>query len=499
MRLQASDIQQLYRPSRCELRVRLSKRGEESAPADAFTELLRDLGQRHEERHLLTFPTYVDLHEGDFGQRHEATLEAVSQREAVLYQPVLFRWRRSQGEDDFIFGIPDLLIREGDGYVIRDCKLARHADEKTHPETLRQLELYGWLYEQTFDRPPVRLEVLLGDGRLQDLPYDGGSRALAELDDIKRVASLPEEPYEPVGWSKCLGCGYHQRCWSAALARKDVSVVYGVDQSLARHLHGQGVESYEELMATLSADELAQVKRPWGARLHRVGVGAEGILRHAEALHTGQTQQIGPFSLPLEDHSYVVFDLEGIPPELDDIEKVYLWGMQLFGSSTGPYRPALAPPGAEGDMAGWLKFLEQSDLIFRQHGDLPFIHWAVYEKTMVNRYMGRYGDRNGIAQRVLRNLVDMLPIAQKTVVLPDPSYSLKVVERRAGFQRTMEEYGGSWSIAQYIRAVESGDEATYRATMDEILLYNQEDLLATWAVFRWLATNFACAPRLRQS
>ena len=31
--------------------------------------------------------------------------------------------------------------------------------------------------------------------------------------------------------------------------------------------------------------------------------------------------------------------------------------------------------------------------------------------------------------------------------LADPNYSLKVVETRAGFERSMDEYGGDWSIA----------------------------------------------------
>ncbi len=42
---------------------------------------------------------------------------------------------------------------------------------------------------------------------------------------------------------------------------------------------------------------------------------------------------------------------------------------------------------------------------------------------------------------------------------PEPSYSLKVVERRVGFKRRLDEYGGDWSITRYIEATETGDEA----------------------------------------
>ena len=37
-------------------------------------------------------------------------------------------------------------------------------------------------------------------------------------------------------------------------------------------------------------------------------------------------------------------------------------------------------------------------------------------------------------------------------------------------------------MAQYIEAVETEDESKRQAIMDKILVYNKEDLEATWAV-----------------
>ena len=50
-------------------------------------------------------------------------------------------------------------------------------------------------------------------------------------------------------------------------------------------------------------------------------------------------------------------------------------------------------------------------------------------------------------------------MTKNTIVLPLPSYSLKVVEGYVGFKRTQEEYGGSWAMAQFILATETNDEA----------------------------------------
>ena len=72
------------------------------------------------------------------------------------------------------------------------------------------------------------------------------------------------------------------------------------------------------------------------------------------------------------------------------------------------------------------------------------------------------------------------------MALPLPSYSLKVVEKYIGFKRTQDEFGGEWSMAKYIEATESNDDTQRTALLDEIKIYNEEDLAATWAVLQWL-------------
>jgi len=142
-----------------------------------------------------------------------------------------------------------------------------------------------------------------------------------------------------------------------------------------------------------------------------------------------------------------------------------------------------------GDKEGWLDFLGKAEQIFQQYGDLPFVHWAAYEKTYLDRYIKRYGNVNGIAARVKVNLLDLLTVARDSVVLPVPSFSLKVIEKYVGYKRTQAEFGGQWSMAQYIEAVETSDEAKRNGLMGEILKYNSEDLEATWAVFQWLRSK----------
>ena len=146
---------------------------------------------------------------------------------------------------------PTSIILDGDGYIIRDSKLSLRVDEESHPEIILQLQLYGWLFGRTAGTPAKRLQVHAGKGDIVDVPYDGGAAALSELARILGLKRLSAEPYEPLGWTKCGGCGYSAHCWPRAEARKDVSLVMEVDQGLARKLHGDGIETAQQLAVRL--------------------------------------------------------------------------------------------------------------------------------------------------------------------------------------------------------------------------------------------------------
>ncbi len=476
-----SDFYSLYSPSKCELRLYLKQSGIEPAPPGAFEQVIFRLGQRHENNHLSTFPEVSDLS----GKPSAKTLEEIQKGSPVIYQGKLQAQVSVDGQVIEVIGIPDFMIKSPPGYVIRDCKLARHASEKDYPEIPRQLQVYGWLFEQTTGNKPTGLEVLKGDSTIESMDYAGEDTVLSYLRSLIDIMSLPEEPYSPVGWSKCGGCGYNKYCMKRAEENQDVALVYDLDQGLAIRLREAGVFNIQELLAKYDETSLSELKRPWGAREQKVGKKAGGILLQAQAMLEKKERILKKPVLPVSQN-YVMFDLEGLPPQLDELDKIYLWGMQVFGEKPSAFLYSLAETGVDEDRKCWEGFLKIAGNIFSEYGDIPFVHWHHYEKTKIKTYIDRYGDIDGIAERVLSNLVDLLPITKDAVVLPQPSYSLKVVEKHVGFKRTQDEYGGEWSIAKYIEAVETDDENKRRDIMNDILKYNEEDLKATWAVLEWL-------------
>lgn len=485
MKLSASDLHVHFQPSACELRTYLQHVGETPAAPGPFEEVIRRLGQQHENTHLAGFGTVTNLAGIDLGTREQLTLEAIARKDEVIYQPAFRVATKLAGVECDVVGQPDFLLLEGTSYVIRDAKMARRITEEDHPQIIRQLQLYGWLFTASCSRAPTRLEVCNGAGQIVTIEDDGGISALECLTEIVRIRSSGTEPYSPVGWTKCGACPYASRCWSKAEKSNDVALLFGVDQGLAKQLHQVGQHDIQALLCNFDEERLAEFQRPWGTKMQRVGKKASSILQMADAVANKRQIVISPPEIP-DRPNYVMFDLEGLPPQLDELEKIYLWGLQVFGEKPGPYLASVCHSGMDGDKQAWLAFLDQVEQLFTIYGDIPFVHWHHYERAKLDLYVQRYGDVRDIARRIRQNLLDLLPITQRSVVLPIPSYSLKVVEKYVGFHRTQTEYGGDWAMAKYIEATESNDDVLRQEVFKDILIYNREDLEATWAVFQWL-------------
>ena len=123
MRIVASDFYTLHSPSRCELRVYLAHHGVQGSPSGPFEQVLFRLGDRHEATHLAALGDHVDLRGGTLEVREKRSREAVAGGARILYQPILRCEVEIAELICEVVGEPDFLIREGEGYVVRDSKL----------------------------------------------------------------------------------------------------------------------------------------------------------------------------------------------------------------------------------------------------------------------------------------------------------------------------------------------------------------------------------------
>lgn len=117
----------------------MANRESARAPLSPYTEVLRNLGLRHERAHLESFSTVTDLSPFDLQERERKALEAIAKRDSVIYQGVL-RAQMTVGQTTVeVIGQPDFLIRDGSTYKIRDSKMSRRINERDHPEILLQM------------------------------------------------------------------------------------------------------------------------------------------------------------------------------------------------------------------------------------------------------------------------------------------------------------------------------------------------------------------------
>lgn len=483
-----SNLYELYQPSTCRRRIWLrEKRPELASDNTEFLELLQRRGRQLEERHLRTLGAYrkPEYTIGDLSAGALATEALIRDNTPVIYQGVL------KSPDGRLGAIPDFLIlnTETNQYRIRDAKLAIRLED--HPEIGLQLGFYRLIAEQCWGYAPL-LEVVKGDGTLET-PFNAPDTATVttNISDVLSLRQPIEEPEEPVGWSKCSDCSFHSHCWDRAVAEKDIAVVPHLEQSMWRAVRNVGTSSYDEL-SRMTTSTLSSVSFPRGRGMQSIGdPRAEKILRQARVLSTGRTEVISPLVFPDgysgRQRPVVMFDIENDIYDAELGVKVYLWGL-LVATERGPLEPSLivAGQGQEGDKQGWQDFLRAAQDIFRIYGEIPFVHYAIHEKTWVGKYIERYGDSGDIGARVLENLWDMQKALTKSLVLPIYSYGLKHVETLTGFERTQEEYGGLWSLVTYDKYLHAASPGEAERILQTILTYNSEDLLASLATYEWL-------------
>lgn len=483
-----SHFRDLFQPSYCERRVWLAANKPDLAIADTdFIELIQDKGIAAEEAHVQTvgpveMPKYPEY---EFPAGFEETRKMIESKVPIIYQGILI------GKNNQWMAIPDLLIfdKKTKRYIVRDVKLAKNLD--AHPEIELGMGLSRLLAEEVLGYEPI-LEVFTGDGELLS-PYlaPDGNIVKQAIKLISKLENLADEPFETSGWSKCSPCPFFNYCWGEAWEGHHICTISGIEQGMSKELWGIGIKTWETLLR--KGDNIADITFQRGSQTQRIGpTRADKILRQARCLSMNKHEKITSLTLPngysKGDRPIVIFDVENNMPIFEELllqVDVYLWGLLLVTAKRVKQELIIAPKGSKGDQKGWQLFLSTMSNIFDQYGDIPIVHFSSHEKTKVSNYINNYGDIHSTGQRVLDNLWDLYRAILNSVTLPVPSYSLKEIEKFVGFKRTQEEYGGSWSIVRYNQYLEASTKKEADKIMNEIKIYNGEDLMATYEVYKW--------------
>ena len=394
-------------------------------------------------------------------------------------------------------GFPDFLVRvDGDSalgawhYEVWDTKLARHPK----PYFLIQLCCYADMLEAAQERRPREVQVVLGTKearrfRTDDFFYFYRSLRSAFL-ELQRTFD-PDQPPDIPGL-KDLGR------WSSHAARvleerDDLSLVANIRGSQIRRLKKAGISTATQLAASagvrvprVDATTLDRLRRQ--ARLQIASRGAE---RPAYELLTPDAARpnLGLAALPPASPSDIVFDMEGFPLLEDGLE--YLFGVVHLEGGRPVFRDWWALSHLE-ERTAFEGFVRWAYERWKKDPSLHIYHYAAYEVTALRRLMGRYGTCEDEVDELLRHgvFVDLYAVVRQSVLIGEPAYSLKNVEKLYQEKRQGEvtTAGESMVFFQQWLVDQDGADWTTSATLRKIRDYNQEDCESTWKLAKWLRT-----------
>jgi predicted RecB family nuclease len=315
-------------------------------------------------------------------------------------------------------------------YIPIECKLA----SKPKTTFLVQASAYCELLTPLLGHRPDQFELYLGGGKFKEYATDQFwawyqllRKRYRQFREGFNPAVIPEDaPGDHGGWSTFI----EQRLEEA----RDLMLVAGMRQSQRQKLRAAGISTIEELAAVpggtaipgLTGDALHELRQQ--AELQLQPVDADG--RPAYRLRPIESGK-GLAALPAADAGDIWFDMEGIHDPVSGSKLEYLFGACYRNTPEGEplFKAFWAHSEAEEKRAfeAWVDWVEERRLKFP---GLRIYHYAAYEKTAMRRLAQQYASREAEIDSWLRGelLVDLLPIVTSSIVLGEPSYSIKKVE-----------------------------------------------------------------------
>lgn len=397
----------------------------------------------------------------DIGQASEETLALMHQGVAYIYQGTL--------QHGNWVGRPDILERqEGESvfgpwqYVPIDVK-SSHDIEKYQR---LQLTFYALLLERIQGRFPSQPAIINIDReRLFFSAADSIDECLRIVEELERIAA-GEKP-EPVLRKSCFDTGpWGEVCKKYAESLDDIALLYNVDVPKLKLLRGLGLRTVHDIaeMDPQAFDGAAK-----GLRLH----GLETMKRQAQALESHLVLIREPIALP-EPPLEIHFDIESDPP--NDLD--YLYGFLVRSAGVDTYKAFVAEDiGHEQDM--WQQFLAWLETLPSEY---VVYHYSVYEMTRLAVLEKRYGGSVSL-EHFRTKMVDLKEIVSHSCTFPLYFYGLKYIAKFLGFSWRGDVKGGGQSVdvfEEYLRTKN-------RALLDSIILYNEDDVLATAYLKDWMA------------
>lgn len=473
----------LYDLVQCPHRVTRNVFDDQTArdPISPFVQLLWERGTLYEKEVIAGLEQpFTDLSDYATEEKERRTVEAIERGDALIYCG-----RLSQGD---LLGEPDLLRREGSGYVAGDIKSGAGEegadDDNKKPKKHYAVQL--GLYTDILERRGISAgrRAFVWDIRGEEVPYDfsveygvKNPRTLWSdyLDVVTQARAIVGKQIatDPAYSSPCKQCWWYSTCLKQLQAKNDLSLIFEVGRSRREML----VEIASTIREFARADPSKYIV---GMKTKFSGIGPDTLLKwhkRAQLLSAGNPKPYlkSAIELPIAELE-LFFDIEVDP--LRDL--CYLHGFierRKQDVKTETYRSYfIGQPNEEGEKRA---FAEAWNYLTGNHGAAVY-YYSKYERTIYRKLQGKYPDicsRDEIdAFFEQPTSIDLyFDAVLKATEWPTRDYSLKTLAIYLGFEWRDPHPSGAASIEWFDRWVKTGDDRV----KSRILEYNEDDCHAT--------------------
>lgn len=430
------------------------------AKIPAFAEMLLESGVLHE-KEVIAGLEYSEPKGRSLVVRAKDTLRLMKEGVPRIYQGVLLT--------DEMAGIPDLLERRDDKpsdlgpyhYVAVDIKNTERLSDAHKAE----LSFYGDVLKAIQGRRPENGEILNASsvriGFVLREFADEYKEALAEIRDA--LAGRCPPPHVSSG---CKQSPWFGECKALAIAKDDIALLYNVKKKYVLKLRACGVRTVHDA-ARINPARLSEAE-PGLPRelLTRVVLQANALIENQHSVRRSIVLPEAPYE--------IFFDIEGDP--LRQVE--YLFGFLVRQGGEEKYIKMIAErPEHEGRM--WEEFLEWIEGLPKEY---IVYHYGDYERSRLAMLETAYSGSKAL-HRFVDRLVDLNTIVKDSIVFPLYFYGIKDIGGYIGYERLGKIKGGGESVAFYEDWLATGK----RKTLNDIILYNEDDVIATRFLKDWLA------------
>ncbi len=395
------------------------------------------------------------------------------------------------GIADFLFKVPGKSLLGDYHYEIWDTKLSK----KMKPHFAVQLCCYAEMLESEQGCRPKNGAILHGNRnvsklRLQDFfsYYSNLKSTFISFQNNWNIDNQPDPAEDTT----------HGR-WSTyakniLAERRHLSLIANITKTQIKRLETVGINTIDD-MANTTLKVVPRLNRDIFQRLKsqaKLQISSKDKNKpNYRILPHDNERYIGLSLLAPHSDSDIFFDIEGFPYYEGGLE--YLWGASYFDQEGNRQFKDFWGHDSQQEKHAFSDFVDWAFLRWRNDQSMHIYHYGSYEITALRRLMGRHGIKEYEVDTLLRNevFIDLYNVIRNGVLIGEPSYSIKNVERIYRNKRDTEVVSGGDSIVVYEEWRSHPDGLTWQTSeiLNAIRNYNIDDCNSTQELTEWLRSE----------